>query len=155
MNSSKSPDPAVAIENYVINRCDFYTVVKERLRQKEILEALETAVEPVQSAHHTGIQAAVVSPLVLSDYESALLLRDIYKKPVFGQQRAKTVVSVGDLLQAAQDVEEAGLLLFRHLTHLGDIARKTFQPMEQFHEERLSRLIELADRLRYHRMKLT
>jgi hypothetical protein len=129
--------------------------VLKRVRDLKVVALVTEVIEPINPA---SPQAESLAPdesrLTKSDYEDALLLRDIYKKANFGVMRARTVVSIQDLLAAAQDFEEGGLLLYRHAAHLGEMHKATYQPMEQFHEERLLRLVKLEDQLRYHRVRL-
>lgn len=143
-----------AIAKYVVNRCDFYTIALKRLRDGTISALVHEAVDPIDSGDPDKPNLPLIESLISSDYENTLLLRDIYKKSTYGNQRARTVISMSELFKASEDFEESGLLLYRHLCHLGDLHKATYHAMEQFHEQRLLRLIELEDKVRYHRLRL-
>jgi hypothetical protein len=90
------------------------------------------------------------------DLVSALMLRDLLKKPGWGIMFGRTVISAEDGLARAQQVEETGIILFMMLER--NLTADTRNEMSSELARRklaLANLIRLDDDLRYHRLRLT
>jgi hypothetical protein len=138
---------------YLTNRNDFYSVLLPRLFPEEIRKRLAEAVRPIEpdSAVWDAVNNLKATEST-DDLKNILRLRDVFKKHTFGTISGGTVISVGEALKRAQEIEENGLLLFEQISRLVSdpfirvVARQRYI---------LGRLAELEDALRYHRWQGT
>ncbi|MBI5059482.1 hypothetical protein HZB60_06870 [candidate division KSB1 bacterium] len=129
------------------NRQDFYRIVIPKLPEGAVRNEIMSAARPVPlpDVDHASIQW---------DGLETLLLRDVFKKPAFGQTAAKCVISLRSLVETAQMIEEAGVLLFQGLGRSDRDVRQPWIAASEAHQASLMALIRIEDALRYHRIRL-
>jgi hypothetical protein len=141
MNYQTSP---VAI--LLQNRADFYKFALVRFPDRKLREHLIMAnFSQVFDLHSFQYE------LDVSDLAAAMALEDPLKKPGLGEKWGRTVVSYSEFFDRAKTLEQLVLLACdssqtAKRTTIGQLSLET--------EDRLRRLAELEDSLRYHRLRL-
>lgn len=146
------PDP---LSTYLQNRQDFYFTLTARIPHPRLRE-LMTAVQGTQppDAEAASWLASLPADWPRDSFLSALILRDLLKKPGFGSILGRTTIAFTEALTRAEQVEDTGLLLFSHLATLSPASSSPYPAAFARHQAALAEILRLSDALRYHRLPL-
>ena len=143
------------IIRYLNNRAEYYSIVIDRCPQAAFTDQLKSATFPFEESDEVLKQIETVEDSVLEEaIPSALLLDDLLKKPTTGQQLAKTVVSIRDILRDSDRIENIGYSLFEILEKQELSLKDLWTDLAKRRQSCLMNVLKLRDDLEFHRLRL-
>ena len=142
------------VRTYLKNRAEFYRALLPRVPHTELRRLLAEAAGPADTEEQIE---GILRTIPMRDPEEflwTLALKDVFKKPAFGQAWGKTTISFEEALARCEQMEEAGVMLFSELLRMYPQASAELNGEARQRKAALMAMLQLDDELRYHKRRV-